>query len=500
MRPNLCCPASPLLRFDFAASGSVLGVMDTRGQIVSKEHIGQTTLSPIGAAVLLPLLAAVLFLSRRWAVAAFVAAVCFVSDAQRVTLAGLDFTPLRMLIAAGALRVLIRSEYAALRWKLIDTLFTCYALWGFAAYAMLYEFDPAALVRRAGEMYTYAGTYFLCRCWVRDAEDVAALGRTLAVLAVPSGLFFAAEWLTGRNVFSVFGGVSEFTGMRDGRLRCRGPFPHAILAGCFWAGACPLIASLFWRGIAERPLALVGLGGALLVIAACASSTPILALALIVAAASLYPLRGRMRVVQIGILLSLLAIHFVRDKPVWHLLGRVNVLGSSTGHHRYLLIDHAINNFAEWSPIGVKSTAHWGTQMFDVTNQYLLEGVRGGFAAMLLFTTVLYLAFRGVGRAVRAKAGRANIVQAWLVGAALFGHAATFFSVSYFGQVPVIFWSTIAAAVAVASPLRARKAVVAARPATGRLTNPAAITRPLPGCVGVVPVLQNSPRRVRWST
>ena len=27
--------------------------MDTRGQIVTKEHIGQTTLSPIGAAVLL---------------------------------------------------------------------------------------------------------------------------------------------------------------------------------------------------------------------------------------------------------------------------------------------------------------------------------------------------------------------------------------------------------------------------------------------------------------
>jgi hypothetical protein len=344
--------------------------------------------------------------------------------------------------------------------------------------------------------------YFLFRMLIRSLDELKHTITGCVVIAVPVVLAFLVEHQTGRNLFAALGGVPSVTHVRDGRLRCQGAFPHAILAGCFWAGACPLIASLLWRGIADRPLALVGLGGALLVIASCASSTPILALALIIAGASLYPVRGRMRAIQIGVVALLMVIHFVRDKPVWHLLGRVNVLGSSTGHHRYLLIDHAIKNFAEWSPVGVKSTAHWGTQMFDVTNQYLLEGVRGGCGAMLLFIAVLFLAFRGIGRAVRAKAGRATVVQAWLVGAALFGHAAIFFSVSYFGQVPVIFWSTVAAAVAVAAPASARRAACVPRAVAARAAaapRPAFVRPARPARVGILHILQSHPRRARWS-
>jgi len=435
--------------------------MDTRGQIIHAEYFGQTTVSPLGAAILLPLLTAVLSMSRQSAVAAFIAAVCFISDGQRISIAGLDFTPIRILIAVGALRVLMRSEYSQLKWQTIDWLFVCYAVWGYVAYALQYEFELAALVRRAGEMYTYTGSYFLCRCWLRNSEDVIALGKVFAVLAIPSALFFTAELATGRNIFSIFGGVSEWTNTRDGRLRCQGPFPHAILAGCFWAGTCPLIASLWWKGGTTRLIGVAGLAASMLIIVACASSTPILALAAMCGAAFLFPLRKQMRLIQITVLVGLVVIHFARAKPVWHLLGRVNVLGSSTGHHRYQLIDHAIQNFREWCLLGVKSTGHWGTQMFDVTNQYLLEGVRGGFLAMLLFIAILFVAFRKIGRAVQTGRNRSAILQAWLVGAALFGHAATFFSVSYFGQVPVIFWLTVAAAVAAASGVsNCRPAVV----------------------------------------
>ena len=126
--------------------------MEIRGQVIDKGHYGQTTLSPVGALVLFPLLAAVLMLSRRAAVAAFIAAVCFISDGQRINIAGADFTPIRMLIAVGALRVLMRAEYAHLRWRLIDTLFVSYVVSGFGAYTLLYEFDPSAIVRRSGRL------------------------------------------------------------------------------------------------------------------------------------------------------------------------------------------------------------------------------------------------------------------------------------------------------------------------------------------------------------
>ncbi len=478
--------------------------MEIRGQVINESHFGQTTLSPIGVVVLLPMLAMVLMMSRRWAVAAFLASVCFISDGQRISIAGLDFTPIRILIAAGALRILARSEYAQLRWRGIDTLFISYVFCGYTAYALQYSFEFSALVRRAGEMYTYAGSYFLCRCWLRDADDVKAVAKALAVIAVPSGLFFAAEWLTGRNVFSIFGGVPEITGMRDGRLRCRGPFPHAILAGCFWAGACPLIASLLWRGTSQRLLACMGLGGALLVIAACASSTPILALAAMCFAAGLYRFRGYVRWIQAGVVAALVILHFARSKPVWHLFGRINVIGGSTGHHRYLLIDSAIKHFGEWGLFGIKSTAHWGRQMFDVTNQYLLEGVRGGFLSMILFLAVGYTAFRIIGKATSTGDRTPENRQAWLVGSALFGHAAIFFSVSYFGQVPVIFWSTVAAAVAAArlpgrrrSPARSRLRIVPVNVPAGVALGhsaPAFATSRNAGSI-----LQVRDRRNRWS-
>lgn len=430
---------------------------------INKETFDSTTLSPIGAFVLLPLLAVVLCMSRRAAVAAFFAAVCFVSDGQRISLAGLDFTPLRLLIAAGVLRVLARGEYRQFRWQTIDTLVACYLGWGYIGYAIQYGFDPSAMIRRAGELYTYAGTFFLCRCWLRDADDVAAISKAIAILAIPSACFFLAEWMTGRNIFSIFGGVQAITNIRDGRLRCQGPFPHALMAGAFWAGTVPLIASLWFRKGANRALCLAGLGGALLAVASCSSSTPILAIAVMCAGGALFYVRRQIRLIQLGVIGGLFVIHFAGSKPVWHLFARVNVIGGSTGYHRFFLIDNAIKHFNEWGMVGTGSTGHWGHMMWDITNQFLLEGVRAGFLGTLLFTSVLLTAFYLIGKAAKQNGKHPAVLQSWLVGVALLGHAVTFFSVSYYGQVPVIYWSTLAAAVAVSSAASFKGAKAAAR-------------------------------------
>lgn len=420
----------------------------TRGKM-EREYYGQTTLSPLGAAALLPLCAVVLFAPRRGAIAAFLTSVCFISDAQRINVGGADLTPIRALIFFGVIRLLVRTEFRSVRWQTIDVLFILYVLCGFFAYASLYEFEAAAVIRRCGELYTYGGLYFLFRCWLRDREDVTSFAKCLAAIAIPCGVFFAAEWLTAWNVFSVFGGVRAITWVREGRLRCQGAFPHPILAGCFWAGAFPIVLSLVWQGRVSRLLAVLGLAGSLLVIAACNSSTPLLGMVAVAVAALLFPVRSHVRYVQAASIISLVIIHFIREKPVWHLLARVNVMGGSTGWHRYFLIDNAIKNFGEWWLLGTKSTAHWGHMMYDMTNQYLLEGVRGGVLSMVLFIAVLVCAFRQIGALIHdPRADRPALIQGWLVGASLFCHAWIFFSVSYFGQVPAIYWSTIAAAVA----------------------------------------------------
>ena len=110
---------------------------------------------------------------------------------------------------------------------------------------------------------------------------------------------------------------------------------------------------------------------------------------------------------------------------------RINAVGGSTGYHRYRLIDNAIRRFDEWALIGVKGTAHWGHYMFDVTNQYVKEGVRGGILSLTLFVLMIGWSFAYAGRFRKwARNNRTGRTVAWSLGVSLFAQSAMFFSVS----------------------------------------------------------------------
>ena len=142
----------------------------------------------------------------------------------------------------------------------------------------------------------------------------------------------------------------------------------------------------------------------------------------------------------------LLALQAVMTMPVWHLIHRLsNLGGGGTGYHRYLLIDAFIRRFGEWWFVGTRSTAHWGWGLQDVTNQYVLEGVRGGLLTLILFIVVIVLAFRDVGRLWRVSSrDRYHLALSWGIGVSLFVHCMNFIGVSYFGQMYVTWYLTLA--------------------------------------------------------
>jgi hypothetical protein len=152
------------------------------------------------------------------------------------------------------------------------------------------------------------------------------------------------------------------------------------------------------------------------------------------------------------LLATLLVLHIIREQPVWHLLARINVVGGSTGWHRYHLIDAAINNFGEWALFGTKATAHWGMGLNDVTNEFIWAGVRGGFLAMVLLIAIVSFAFGAAGRAARSRRLDPELRwMAWCIGAALFVHVASFFSVAYFGQMTYVWYMHLAMAATLGS-------------------------------------------------
>lgn len=405
---------------------------------------GQTVLHPLGLVMIVVCGIAMLWVPRKYAVWPMIATACLVASAQRIVLGGLDFSLLRIMVLFGWIRIVARNESAGFVWKPIDSVLIAYAASSTISYTILLG-STDALVNRLGASFDAIGMYFMFRCLIRSWEDVSATVLGFVLVSVPIALAFFGENRTGRNIFAVFGGVPAVTMIRDGRLRCQGAYSHPILAGCFWAGVIPLIAARFWQPGARQTLTLVGLGAALLIVMLTASSTPIMGVMFAVLGGAFFLLRERMSYVRWSLVALLASLHMVMNKPVWHLIARINIVSGSTAWHRYYLLDQAINRVGEWWFIGTKSTSHWGWGLQDITNQFILEGVRGGLATLVLFVTAIVLAFRGVGQTWRASRSQpAIVIFAWALGVALFTHCMNFLAVSYFGQIIMVWYLTLA--------------------------------------------------------
>ena len=426
------------------------------------EWADHTVLHPVGLGLVLACGAILLVLPRRYSVWPFLVVACFVAPAQRIYVFGLNFDLLRVMVLFGWVRILSRNEAAVVRWKPLDTVMVVWAIVSVFSYTFLFG-TVQAFVNRLGVTFDAIGMYFVFRCLVREWCDLESTVFGFIAVSVPVAIFFLVESNTGRNLFAVFGGVPLETVVRDGRLRCQGAFAHPILAGCFWAAAMPMMAALWWKGARERPWSIAGLACACLVVVACASSTPVMAVLLSIIGAGFFRLRRKMWFVRWGVVVTLLGLHLIMKNPVWHLLCRVNIVGGSTGWHRFQVIDQAVGHFGEWWLIGTQSIAHWGVYSSDVTNQFVLEGITGGVAKLGLFVMIIVLAFASIGRIWRCEqANPYRMYMSWALGVALCVHCMNFIGVSYFGQITMI-WYLQLAAIASLDCLASKRASIVGR-------------------------------------
>ncbi len=402
-----------------------------------------TNIHPVGLVAVILMGIAVLVLPRRYSLVPFLVMACFIAPTQRLVLMTLDFNLLRLLILFGWARVFMSGEGSGFKWNRLDSLIVLWTLSG-TLILTLREATLAGFVYRLGMMYDAIGLYFLFRILIRSWTDVEAIIACAAVISVPVAMIFLIEQATGRNMFALFGGVSEYTIVRDGRMRCRGPFAHPIYAGCFWAALMPLIGALWWNGRPTRWLAPVGVAASAVIVLTTASATPISAMILAGFATVLFPLRRYLGWMRWGAALGLVSLHLVMVNPVWHLLVRIQLVGG-TGWYRYKLIDEFVNRFGEWWLIGTSSYSQWWQYSFDaVTNHYVLEAVDGGLLTLVFFIAIIVVTFQGVGRIGRSVARqRFPHLLAWAIGVSLVVHCASFISVAYFGQLIVVWYMAL---------------------------------------------------------
>jgi hypothetical protein len=390
---------------------------------------------------------------RRTALAAFLSATILIPIDQVLLVGGVHFPMLRMLALFGLLRSLWGKFHKnepifSGGMNGIDKAIIALGLLTLIDGLLLWR-AWAQLVFQLGNLLTAFGAYFLLRYLIRDSDDVKHAIRILAGVAAVVAMFMAYEKFTGVNLLhSMLGGARvDVLGsdvIRDGIFRAAGPFNHPILAGTFGGILLPLFVGLWWKAKADRKYAALGIVACCVIPFAASSSTALFGFLGGIIGLCFWPLRRRLRLIRWTVLIILISLHMAMKAPVWHLISRIDLTGSSSSYHRFQLINQCIINFWDWVLVGTKSYANWGWDMWDLCNQYVAIADQSGLIPLLCFLTVIVLGFKYLGKARRSTTDRTQQLFIWALGATLLANVVAFIGVSYFDQTIVAWYALLA--------------------------------------------------------
>ena len=393
-------------------------------------------MTPLTAVFTLINAVALIALPRKLALLPLLIGCCYMTVSQRIDVGPITLTVIRILVAIGFVRIIMRGERPAGGLNRVDHLMILWMVW-FAFSSVLHPGGKMPLVFNLGQAFNIGGIYFLIRTFCTNHDELASVIRYMAWLLLPIAVEMIMEHATGKNLFSVFGANVM---MRDDKFRATGPFSHAILAGSVGAACVPLMVSI-WRE--SRLTSLVGILACLAIVVTSNSSGPLMSLIFGIGALCLWMRRQWLRYVLWGGVAVYAALAVLMERPAYYILDSIDLTGSSTGWHRARLIESSIDHLGEWWLAGTNFTRHWmptgvswSLDHCDITNYYILMGVWGGLPLTLLFIAMIWTAFRQAGELAGApeEGGDNTNFMSWCAGAALFAHTATSISVAYFDQ------------------------------------------------------------------
>ena len=403
----------------------------------------------------------ILFLPKRYAIAAVLAVSFLIPLGQQFFVGGLHVLVLRIVIFVALIRALSSMVFSKARafaggFSSFDLLFMLWTFFHVIAFLILFSFESAAVVNQFGYLWDVVGGFLVMRFFIQDEADIDRAIRALAYIAAILAICMLNEQFRMQNVFGFLGGARIVPETRDGFARAQATFSHPLLAGTFGATLLPLFF-LYWRR--GKVMAVIGALSATIMAICAASSTPVLAYAAAIGAVCFWPFRKQLRIFRWGLVMALLAMHLLMKAPVWFVIGHISLFGSSSSDHRAYLVDAFIRHFSDWWLVGTNAAGTWGWDMWDTSNQYVSEGESGGLVVFLCFIAIISMCFSRLGRARKAVEGdRSKEWYFWLLGCALFSHVIGFFGISYFDQSRMTWFALLVMIVAATAPVLATSA------------------------------------------
>lgn len=402
---------------------------------------------------------------RRLALLPLLIATFHLPNTSVLAMGGGNFPITRLLICVALVRTVLTRD---LVWSRRNPLDLVIGIWSGCALISSFahnDLNGSPLVYRLGLIFNVAGIYLYTRSVIKDSEDFFFFTKCLAGVLTSQAIFMVLEHFAARNPYAIFAGVNPDSLIRNGEVRAMGPFAHAILAGTAATSSLGLILAAWKR---HRLWVIAGSVACVVTTLSSGSSGPVMTFVFVLVGLAFWPWRTRMRTVRWVLLLTLLLLHMLMKAPVWYLPGRIDLTGSSTGWHRSQLIDSSLRHLNEWWLFGTDRTRHWmptgvswSPDHTDITNYYLAMGVDGGLPLMLSLIAILMKSFQMLGARMAQLRRQSDPLEfsLWAVGATLFAHVMTFFSVSYFDQTGNLFYIAVGLLPGLCGPNRAMSKV-----------------------------------------
>jgi len=392
-----------------------------------------STILPLMAVCLVIGVVLIVALPRQKAIAPFLLTFFIIPTGQVVVLGGVHFTILRILTMVGLVKMAVtpagseEDKYPG-GFNGIDRTVALWSILTLITFCLQFR-EMAAWINSMGVFLENLGSYLVIRFLIPDRETIRRTLKTLAVLCVFESIPMIMEQFTRINIFGYFAGAVLYSTIREGKVRSAGTL-GALTAGPLGGLWIPLFIWL-WTEKKSRMAALVGLAGALVMVITSNSSTSLMALNGAIVGLAFWPLRKRMRRVRQALVAALVGLHLTMKAPVWALIARVDLTGSSSSYQRYSLVDMTIRHFRDWWLIGTPTYVNWGWDTFDLCNEFVAVALTGGLLTLIVFITIFSRSFGAIGTArKRVEGDRGQEWFLWCLGANLFATVVTYFGIN----------------------------------------------------------------------
>ena len=408
--------------------------------------LSESAIHPVIAVWVLIAVVLILALPRQKAIVPFLLAYFTIPIQNVIVLGGFHFTALRILVVAGLARIIFRpgssskSRFAP-RLNGTDWAVILWSVSAAIAFCLLWR-ETQAIVRAFGDLLDMLGGYLVARFLIVDGEALRRTIKVFAAICVINGACMINERINHFNPFGLVGGLSSVA-IRAGHLRAAGVMGY-LYAGALAGALIPLFVWLWMEG-RSRLVALAGLAGAGAMTVTSHSSTSLLALGASMVGLAFWTLRKQMHLVRWVLVTILVGLQLTMKAPVWALIQRIDLTGSSSGNQRYRLVDMTIRHFSDWCLIGTKSYNSWGWMSWDTVNQFVDVALTGGLLPLIFYILIFKRGFSAIGRARKLVEGRPK--EEWLIwclGSSLFANVVTHFGINYPAQLIMGFFSLVA--------------------------------------------------------